>query len=66
MLDGLSEILISYVTNAPIIAFLLWQMERQRKDYNDRIKRKDAILDRMLERERNITDKALDILTDEK
>lgn len=66
MIEGLSEILISYVTNAPIIAFLLWQMERQRKDYIERLNRKDQILDRMLERERNITDRAIEILTDEK
>jgi len=61
-MEGLYEILISYATNAPIIAFLLWQLERQRRDYLERIERKDAIIDRMLERERVITDKAVDIV----
>jgi hypothetical protein len=46
----------------PIIAFMLYQLERQRADYLSRIDRKDAIIDRMLERERSITDKAIDVV----
>lgn len=61
-MDGLNDVLVSYATNMPIIAFMMYQLERQRTDYMSRIDRKDAIIDRMLERERSITDKAIDVV----
>jgi hypothetical protein len=61
-MEPLFDVLVSYATNMPIIAFMMWQLERQRADYIHRIDRKDAIIDRMLERERSITDKAIDVV----
>jgi len=61
-LESIYDVLVSYATNMPIIAFMLYQLERQRADYLSRIDRKDAIIDRMLERERSITDKAIDVV----
>lgn len=61
-MESIYDVLVSYATNMPIIAFMLYQLERQRADYLSRIDRKDAIIDRMLERERSITDKAIDVV----
>jgi hypothetical protein len=62
LVEQIFEVLVSYATNMPIIAFMLYQLERQRADYMSRIDRKDAIIDRMLERERSITDKAIGVV----
>lgn len=60
MNEPLTDILVSLASNAPIIAFLLWQLERQRADFTARLTRKDQIIDKFLERDRELTDKALD------
>jgi hypothetical protein len=62
LVEEITQVLVSYATNMPIVAFMMWQLERQRADYIDRIDRKDALIDRMLERERSITDKAIGVV----
>jgi hypothetical protein len=62
LVEEINQVLVSYATNMPIVAFMMWQLERQRADYIARIDRKDALIDRMLERERSITDKAIDVV----
>jgi len=61
----LTEVIINMVTQSPLIAFLLWQIISERKMNAARLERKDQIINRYAERERELNDRLVNRLFDE-
>ncbi len=50
-MDALSEVLVSWASQSPFIAFLLYMMWQQRLDYEKRIESKNDLITKYRERD---------------